>query len=443
MTKNDTSKPRRRPVTPNSLSPELDAYLDTLAAQAAGRPLSESLAAGSPFAQLVGRFVELAYQHEMDEHLGYPAHARNPDGAPQRTNARNGSSSKTLKTSHGPIEVRVPRDRDSSFEPRVVPKHQRVTDEVETRVLALYAKGMSTRELREQIAALYNLDVDADFVTRLLDKVEPELVEWRSRPLERLYPIVFIDAIHLKVRHSHGVDPTAVYLVSGYGESGRMGVLGVYMAPEGQTAESASFWHQVLVELQRRGADDLLMVCADGLTGLEQAVSAAYPKARFQPCVVHMVRASMRQVSQKERGRLGAALREIYQAPSFEAAGQAVVKLEQEWGAKHPGVVRQWKSDLGRLENLWSYGKALRKLVYTTNPIENTNRQVRKVVKTKGAMPSVRSALTLVTMVLRDVDVKAQAKKNPRPDWVAILSELHIHFPDRLPKDWGFRFLET
>ena len=436
-------KASSRPVTKNSLAPDLDAYLDEMAAEAAGRPLSESLAAGSPFSQLIGRFVELAYQHEMDEHLGYAPHARRLDGEPARTNARNGSSQKTLKTSHGHVEVSVPRDRDSSFEPRVVAKHRRVTEEIEARVLALYAAGMSTRDLREQIAQMYSVEIDGDFVSRLLDGLEPELVAWRNRALEPIYPIVFIDAVHLKVRHDSGVEPTAVYIASGYGESGRMGMLGVWMAPQGETSESASFWHRALVEMRGRGMEDALIVCADGLTGLEEAVGAAYPRARFQPCVVHMVRASLRQVSYKERSAIAAGLRAIYKAPSYEAAGLALQKFAKEWGHRHPGVVAQWEANLPRLLNLWDYGKGLRRLVYTTNPIENTNRQVRKVTKTKGSFPNVGSALRLVTLVLRDVDAKAQGKKSARHDWIRILAELHIHFSDRLPKQWGYRFLTT
>lgn len=431
--------PRTLPKTQNSFPEPLEHYINQLAIQAAGKPLSESLLPGTDLTRLLGRFVELAYQQEMTQHLGYEPHARASPEQP-RHNARNGSSKKTLKTTHGEVDIQVPRDRQASFEPRIVPKHKSLSGELERRIISMYSHGMSTRDIQEHLGQLYSLETDTDLVSRLLDKIEPELIAWRNRPLEPVYPVVFVDAIHQNVRHAHGVHPTAIYVVSAYDESGRYSLLGVHMAPEGTTSESASFWHQVLITLQKRGLQDILILAADGLTGLEEAVGAVYPTTRFQPCVVHMVRASLKTVSYRARRDVAQDLRRMYQAPSYEAAQQTLEELEQSWEGKHPLVVKKWRINLPRLQNLWSYGEGLRKMVYTTNALENTNRQLRKQLKTRSSMPNVTSALRLVTLVAQDVNKKSLSKR-ARRDWSQIVAELHIHFGERLPTDWGYRHM--
>ncbi len=440
-------KKSQHPKTENSLPEPLEDYLYELAQQAAGKPLSESLTPDAPLKQMISRFVELAYEAEMDEHLGYERHERTDgedDGATRRKNTRNGSYSKTLKTSHGASRVNVPRDRQSTFEPQIVPKGSGITDDVEARIVSMYAKGMTTRDIEDHVSELYGIGASPMLVSRVVEKLDPELKAWRNRPLEPIYPIVFIDALHLKVRHTHGVCPTATYQVCGYNESGHLEILGLYIAPETNgTSESASFWHQVLLELEGRGVKDVLIVCADGLTGLEQAVEAVFPKTRFQPCVVHLVRNTFNLVSYKDRKELAKSLRAIYQAPTYEAAEMAVEALDDEWGRQYPGVVEQWRRNLPRLANLWTYGKALRKLVYTTNPIENVHRQLRKVTENRGAMPNIGSAMRLLTLAAMRINQKEHGKARARNDWRQILCELHIHFDDRLPKEWGHRFLEN
>ncbi|WP_164856407.1 IS256 family transposase [Lujinxingia sediminis] len=445
MTENDKKK-KRYPKTANSFPEPIDEYLREIAKAAAGKPLSESLKADGPLKQMIGRFVELAYEAEMDEHLGYERNERVEEeegGVKRRKNTRNGSYPKTLKTSHGATTVRVPRDRAASFEPQIVPKFAGITDEVEARIVSMYARGMTTRDINEHVHEMYGIETNPMFVSRVVERLEPELKVWRNRPLEPLYPIVFIDALHLKVRHSYGVRPTATYQICGYNESGHLEILGLYIAPEEHgSSESASFWHQVLLELEGRGVKDLLIVCADGLKGLEQAVGAVYPKARFQPCVVHLARNSFNVVSYKDRKALAKSLRAIYQATTSENAEIAFAALQNDWGHRYPGVVEQWEKNLVRLASLWSYGKDLRKLVYTTNPIENVHRQLRKVTKSRGAMPNVDSAKRLLTLVAMRINQKEQNKSRPRTDWRKIVCELHIHFGDRLPQEWGLRFLD-
>ena len=429
---------RKKVDTPNAL----EVYLREIAKEGAGKPLSESLTDGSPLKQLIGRFVEIALEEEMSQHLGYAPHERlesSPEEVPQRrSNTRNGRSRKRLKTSHGQTEIRIPRDRDGSFEPQIVPKYGTITHEVEDRVVSMYAAGMTTREIQSHVRELYGFEASEMFVSRIVERLDPVLTEWRSRPLERVYAVVFVDAIHLKVRHQSGVRSMAAYQISGYGEAGMMEILGLYMAPEGHSpAESASFWHQVLVELEKRGLEDILILCADQLTGLEDAVLSVYPQARFQPCVVHIMRSSLRRVPWAERKSVARELKRIYQAATYQQAEVALERVRELFDRSHPALVRQWTSVLPRLSDLWHYSAPLRKLVYTINPMENLNRQIRKVTKNRGVLPNPESALRLLTLVLTRID--SRNRDHTRPDWPRIAQELTIHFPDRLPENWGLR----
>lgn len=437
-------QPKKRSRGKKDEAPDpLEAYLREIAKEGAGKPLSESLTEGSPLKQLIGRFVEIALEEEMREHLGYDRHERLDDASsgesPQRRpNTRNGRSRKRLKTSHGETAIHVPRDRAGEFEPEIVPKYGTLTREVEDRVISMYAAGMTTREIQSHVRELYGFDASEMFVSRIVERLDPMLAEWRARPLEAVYAVVFVDAIHLKVRHQGGVKSTAAYLVSGYGEAGVMEILGLYMASEGYSpAESASFWHQVLTELERRGLDDILILCADQLTGLEDAVGSVYPQARFQPCVVHIMRSSLRRVPWSERTAVARELKCIYQAATYEQAEAALEHVRELYGRRYPALVRQWTSVLPRLGDLWHYSAPLRKLVYTINPMENLNRQIRKVTKNRGVLPNPESALRLLTLVLTRIDHRNRDRA--RPEWPRMAQELMIHFPERLPENWGLR----
>ena len=433
---------RRRADPADALPPSVRAVFDAAVKEAAGKPLS--MAPGSPLARMIGAFVEHALEEELTEHLGYDRHERlateSPEAPTRRGNTRNGRSPKQLKTSMGSTPIEVPRDRNGSFEPQLLPKHQSMSAEIEARVIYMYAHGMSTRDIAEQIQQLYHFSASREFVSRLVERLDPELTAWRNRPLEEIYAIIYIDAVHLKIRHPSGITATAVYIVSGYGDSGAHEILGVWIAPSEHSAghgESASFWQSVLMDLHNRGLSRVLLACSDGLTGLAEALASVYPETQHMPCVVHQVRSSLVCASYSQRRELARHLKRIYAAATYELAEQALEDLQERYQQRLPRVVAQWQQLLPRLADLWRYSQALRTMVYTTNPQENINRQVRKMTKARGALPGIDSALRLLTLVLRDIDTKAQKKR--RPDWSTIVQQLHIHFPGVLPDDWGHR----
>lgn len=443
---NDGKKRRnrkRRSIEDLNLPPGLQEIFTAAVKEAAGKPLS--MAPGSPLGRVIGAFVEHSLKQELNEHLGYEAHQRivpEPEAPPRRSNTRNGYSQKQLKTSMGSTEIDVPRDREGSFSPQLLGKHQSMSAEIEGRVISMYAHGMTTRDIAEHIRELYHFEASDGFVSRLLERVEPELIAWRSRPLEEVYAIVYIDAIHLKIRHPNGVTSTAAYIVGGYGESGRHEILGVWIAPSDHSTghgESAAFWHMVLVELNKRGLKRILIACSDNLNGLSEALAVVFAATEHLPCVVHQLRSSLRHVSWTQRKIVARQLKAIYQAPTYESAEMALAAFNQEYQSRYPEISRQWETFLPRIASLWIYSEALRRMVYTTNPQENVNRQVRKVTKNRSQMPSIDSALRLLTLALRDIHNHAISAERARPDWTKIVCELHIHFPTALPEHWGLR----
>lgn len=434
---------RRRSIDDLDLPDEVRQAFDDAVSQAAGKPLS--MTPGSPLGKLIGVFVEQCMDAELREHLGYERYERQSPSQSKdesrRTNTRNGYSSKRLKTSLGTTPINVPRDRQGEFEPRIVGKNQTLSEQIEHRIINMYAHGMTTRDIAQHARELYGIDASEDFVSRIVEQIEPELNAWRNRPLEEIYAIVYVDAVHLKIRHAAGVRSTAVYIVSGYGEDGTHDILGIWIAEStvnGVPGESASYWQSIFVELNNRGLKQALIVSSDGLSGLVEALESVYPRARHSPCVVHLVRASLRHVSYQERRPVTGALKRIYQAPSYEGAEAALLELEQAYKARYPAIVTQWRTNLVDLAALWTYSDGLRRLVYTINPQENINRQVRKLTRNRGAMPSVASAMRLLTLIVRDIHQRA-ASRSHRPDWTRIVKELHIHFSDILPSDWGYR----
>lgn len=438
---------RRRSASKDfSLPDELQSVFDDAVKEAAGQRLS--MEPGSPLGRLIGSFVEHALKVEMQEHLGYEHHNRDRSGDqlesdpedPRRENTRNGYSHKQLKTSVGSAVIAVPRDRAALFEPEILPKHGAMSDEVAERVIGMYASGMTTRDIAQHVRELYHFSASENFVSRIVETVEPDLIAWRNRPLESIYAIVYLDALHVKVRHQNGVKSTACYVVSGYAESGRHEVLGLWIAPsEGSVGESAGFWQTVLLELQQRGVEEILIITTDGLTGLEQAVAAVYPRAEHIPCVVHLMRSSLASVGAKAKREIAGALKQIYQAPSYEAAEAAFESFKERYGLRHGLIVRQWQQAMPRLAVLWNYPPELRQMVYTTNPQENINRQIRKVTKNRGLFPSIDSALRLMTLVLIDIDRRAGDTRRHRKDWQRIVEHLHIRYAGRLPEGWGLR----
>jgi putative transposase len=373
---------------------------------------------------LIGALVSRAMQAEMTEHLGYERGAKAPEG---ETNRRNGNGRKTLRTGHGPVEVEVPRDRESSFEPQIVSKHDRAFNGFDDKIISMYARGMSTREIRDHLAELYGVEVSAELVSRVTDEVIDELRTWQSRPLERVYLVVYLDALVLKIRDKAGVRNKSVYLVVGVKVDGTKEVLGMWI----EATEGAKFWLTILTELRQRGVEDILVLCADGLTGMPEAVEAAFPETVFQTCIVHLVRSSVRFVPWKERRAVCADLRSIYTADSVEAAEAALDAFETTWGKRFPMIAPAWRRRWAEITPFLAYPQEIRRAIYTTNAIEALNRQLRKVLKTRGHMPSDQAALKLLYLAIRNASKKWGGRDKR---WTKALLQFAIYFEGRIPE---------
>lgn len=373
--------------------------------------------------QLTGALINRAMGAELTHHLGYGPGDKAPA---EQSNRRNGSTRKTLRTEHGPVEVEVPRDREGSFEPQVVPKHQRHFNGFDDKILSMYARGMSVREIRAHLEEMYGVSISPDLISRVTDEVVEELKAWQQRPLESLYLVVYLDALVVKIRDKGVVQNKSVYLAVGVGIDGTKEVLGMWL----QRTEGAKFWMAILTELRNRGVQDILVLCADGLTGLPDAVEATFPQAIFQTCIVHMIRSSTRYVSFKDRRAVCADLRKIYTAETREAAEVALDELEQRWRQQYPTIAPAWRKRWEEITPFLEFPPEIRKAIYTTNAIEALNRQLRKVLKTRGHLPTDDAALKLLFLALRN------AKKTwgrPFPQWNRSLAQFAICFEGRLP----------
>jgi len=372
---------------------------------------------------LIGALVSRAMKAEMTEHLGYEPGERAPDGQPNR---RNGSGSKTVRTGHGPVAIEVPRDRESTFEPQIVGKHERQFAGFDDKIISMYGRGMSVREIREHLAEIYNVDVSAELISRVTDEVVDELRAWQTRPLERVYPIVYLDALVVKIRDKGGVRNKSVYLAVGVRTDGRKDVLGMWI----QDTEGAKFWLAILTELRQRGVEDVFVLCADGLTGLAQAVEASFPKAIFQTCIVHMVRSSVRYVPWKERRAVCADLRLVYTAETVEAAEAALDAFEAKWGKRFPMVATAWRRRWAEVIPFLDFPQEIRRIIYTTNAIEALNRLLRKTLKTRGHLPTDQAALKLLYLAIRNASKKWGGRDK---HWTQALLQFAIHFEGRMP----------
>lgn len=373
--------------------------------------------------QLTAALVSRAMDAELTQHLGYESGDQPPDA---ETNRRNGKTAKTLRSDLGDIQVQVPRDREGSFEPQIVPKHQRTFDGFDDKILAMYARGMSVRDIREHIAEIYGVQVSAEMVSKVTDAVVDELHAWQHRPLEALYCIVYVDALVVKIRGKGGVSNMAVHLVVGVAQDGHKDVLGIWIAEN----EGAKFWLSVLTEMRQRGVEDILVLCADGLTGLPDAVEAAYPQAIFQTCIVHMVRQSVRFVPWKDRRDVCSGLRHIYTADDEQAAGEALRRFEERWGAKYPMIGPAWHRRWAEITPFLAFPEEIRRAIYTTNAIEALNRQLRKVLKTKGHLPNEDAAKKLIYLAIRNAH--KTWGKNSHCSWGQALLQFAIHFEGRV-----------
>jgi putative transposase len=332
-----------------------------------------------------------------------------------------------LRTSAGDVTLEVPRDRNGEYQPVLLEKYQTSTNELEDKIIALYAKGVSTRDIQDTLHELYGVEVSAQTISTITDKVWGLVEAWQNRPLASVYPIIYLDAIHLKIRRDGRVVNTAVYIVLGVDVDGQRDVLGHWV---GDGAEGANFWLSVVTDLQARGVEDIFIACIDGLTGFKSAIHAVFPHTQIQRCIIHQVRHSLQYVSWKDRKAFVADLKTIYQAPTREAGEERLLELGERWGGQYAMAVRCWERNWEDLATMYVYGAEIRRLIYTTNTVEGYNRQVRKVTKTKGAFPGDDAARKLLFLVNRDITKDWTA---PLHNWAKIRNQLAIRFEGRFP----------
>jgi putative transposase len=416
---------------------------DLVSPEAVDRMLADADVAGMPvdgpgglLSQLTKTVLERALGAELDDHLGYVKGDPAGNGS---GNSRNGSYDKTVTTAAGPVRLGVPRDRNSSFEPKIVPKGQRRLGQVDDMILSLYARGMTTRDIQAHLAEVYGAEVSPALISNVTSVVAEEITAWQTRPLDAIYPIIYIDALVVKVRDSGTVDNKAAHLAIGVDTDGYKHVLGIWLA----AAEGARFWGGVLTELRNRGVRDVLFVCCDGLGGLPEAIEVTWPKAIVQTCVIHLIRASMRYVSHDDRKKVATALRPIYTAINEAAAKDALEQLRGVHGKRYPGLLAAWDRAWEQFIPFLEFDTAIRKVIYTTNAIESANYQLRKIIKNRGHFPDDDAATKLLYLGIRNITgrhidgeglvLQRGERGTGTLGWKRALNALAVRFGDRLP----------
>ena len=375
---------------------------------------------------LLGETLQDMLESEMDEHIGYSKYDyRNKE----TEDSRNGYSAKTVTSSMGPIELDIPRDRNGEFEPQIVKKHQTDISTIEDQVLSMYAKGMTTRDISKHLQDVYEVDASAEMISHMTDRILPIAREWQNRPLERKYAIVYMDAVHFNVREDNRTVKKAVYVAIGIRVTGQKEVLGMWIGGN----ESAKYWLGVLNEIKNRGTEDIMIVSVDGLTGFVDAIQAVFPKAEVQRCIVHQIRYSTKFISYKDRKEFVKDLKLVYKADTEEMAVVALDALEDKWGAKYPASVTSWRNNWPQLSVYFKYPPEIRRLIYTTNAIENFNRQLRKVTKAKSVFPTDDALFKILYLAMSEATEKWTGKAW---DWGQTLDQLYIYFEGRIsPED--------
>lgn len=386
------------------------------------KSLSDLTGPNGVIQELIKKTVERILKAEQEAHLGYEPYKK---GDKPQGNSRNGYSKKRIKTSSGQVEIEVPRDREGTFEPIFVEKHQTFDPDLERRVTSMYARGMSTRDIKAQLEEFYGTEVSQALITKITDKVLEGVQAWQSRPLEDVYAVVFMDAIHFKVRQDAKVITKAAYTAMGIGLDGRVDVLGLWIAE----TEGAHFWLTVMTELKSRGVRDILIACVDGLKGFPEAIETAFPQTRVQLCVVHQIRASLRYLSYKHQKSFMADLKHVYRAPSLEIAEAALNELEAKWGETCSMAIKSWRANWTHLSTYFAFPAEIKKMIYTTNSVEALHRQFRKVTKTKGAFTTDEALKKM--LYLATLDLKGQFRQ--KSGWPLMLAQLKIIFGDRVP----------
>lgn len=372
--------------------------------------------------ELFAETLQEMLEAELDTHLGYEKHEIKAKMTP---NSRNGKSKKTVVSEYGEQEIVVPRDRLGEFEPVVVQKHQKNVTGIEDQIIALYAKGVSTREIQDHLQNLYGIEVSPTLISNVTNKIVPLIKEWQNRPLQGVYAVVYMDAIHFKVKQDGAIVNKAAYMVIGIDLDGNKDVLGMWIGEN----ESSKFWLSVLNDLRNRGVQDILIICVDNLSGFSEAITACYPKTEIQKCIIHQIRNSTRYVSYKDLKKVTADLKPIYKAATEEGALLELDRFEEVWGTKYPLIVRSWRNNWEELSTFFKYPPEIRKLIYTTNMIESYHRQLRKVTKGKSIFPTDEALLKMLYLATMDVTRKWTGRIQ---NWGQMLLQLSVFFPDRV-----------
>lgn len=387
------------------------------------KTLADLTGPGGAMQELMKQAVERILKAEQEDHLGYEPYQK-PDKS--QKNSRNGYSKKTLKTSSGPMELNIPRDRDGTFEPKLIEKYQTFDPDLEKKIIGMYSRGLSTRDIQAQLEDCYGTDISPTLVSRITDKVLDGVKEWQARPLDDIYPVLFMDAIHYKIRQDGKVISKAAYTCMGINLEGKVDVLGLWLAEN----EGAHFWLSVMTELKNRGVKDVLIACVDGLKGFPEAIASAFPKTQVQLCVVHQIRNSLRYVASKHQKEFMKDLKEVYRAASLETAELELNQLEAKWQSRTPFAVAGWRNNWSNLSVYFSYPPEIRKMIYTTNSVEALHRQFRKVTKTKSSFPTDDSLKKMLYLATLDLKGGFRSKQG----WAQILGQLKILFEDRIPQ---------
>lgn len=384
--------------------------------------INELLGKDGAIKKLVKSLSEQMLEGELTSHLGYEKHslAGNNSG-----NNRNGFSKKTVKTNYGEIEITIPRDRIGDFEPALIKKHENKLHGIDDKIISLYAKGVTTRDIKSHLDEIYGIEISATSISNITNKVMETVTEWQARPLDNLYPIVYFDAIHYKVREDGKVKTRAAYTCLGINIDGKKDLLGIWI----NDSEGANFWLSVLTEIRNRGVNDILIACVDGLKGFPEAINTAFPKTEIQCCVIHQIRNSLRYIASKDQKEFMKDLKEVYQATIKENAELKLSALDSRWGKKYPIVIKSWRNNWDNLSTYFKYPGEIRRIIYTTNIVEGLHRQLRKVTKNKSLFPNDQALTKMIFLSYTDV---AKKWNKPIPNWAYIISQFSVVFDDRI-----------
>ena len=373
--------------------------------------------------QLSKALIERMMEAELTDQLGYE---KSESGEKQTENRRNGKTSKTLRTDQGPMEIEVPRDREGEFEPKIIPKHQREWRGFDQKILSMYALGLSTKAIQENLKDIYNVDVSPELISRVTDEVKGLVEEWRNRPLDPLYPVVFLDALRVNIRDEGHVSKKAVYIALAIRLDGQKEVLGMWI----EQNEGSKFWMGILNELKNRGVEDLLIAAVDGLTGFPDAINAVFPKAEVQLCIVHMIRNSVKYVPYKDRKAVTTDLKEIYLAPSEDAAKTGLERFGEKWDVKYPAISKSWLSRWNEVIPYMKFSPEIRRAIYTTNSVESLNFTLQRNLKTRQSFPNDEAAMKLIFMILRRISKRWTM---PIRNWGEAMHQFSVIYGDRVP----------